>query len=118
MYRRTTTALFAAVLLSPLFAAPVMAQSTDPNIARIQHIIDCATWLISDPAKHAANCLPSHVTQDQINAMMQPGLVLTGGTTDSCEEVPKGSRVAFGESEEDDCPPDPCEEWEWEWDRG
>lgn len=84
MSGRASKVLILAGVVLPLLGAPAIAFSLDAgSMAKINHIVECATWLITDPAKHAKFCVPSHVTQDQINNVMQPGLVLTGGTTDS-----------------------------------
>jgi len=46
----TMTTLMAA---SPAHAATSTTES-------LQHFIDCAGWLFSDPAKHAQECSPGH----------------------------------------------------------
>ncbi len=106
---RTSKALILAGVLLPLLGAPSIALALDAeSMAKINHIIECAAWLISDPEKHAKFCTPSHVTADQINSVMQPGLVLTGGTTDSCD----GGGRAFAPTEEpvSSTPPPSCPE--------
>lgn len=40
-------------------ASPAQAASTT-SASALQHFLDCANWLITDPAKHAANCDPGH----------------------------------------------------------
>jgi len=62
-YTSTTARLAGAAsiltLTSFLAASPVHAATTTTADA-LQHFIDCANWLVSDPAKHAANCNPGH----------------------------------------------------------
>jgi hypothetical protein len=41
-------------------ASPAMAgKYSDPTVA-MKHYIECANWLVSDPAKHAKFCDPGH----------------------------------------------------------
>lgn len=42
------------------FAAPAQAAKYSNPTAAAQHYADCARWLFSDPAQHAANCNPGH----------------------------------------------------------
>lgn len=55
--------LVGAATSQPVTSDPVVPQAVDP----IQHFIDCAGVLISDPEVHAAYCLPSTVPPDMIN---------------------------------------------------
>jgi len=41
-------------------ASPVQAATTTSATDALQHFIECAGWLISDPAKHAQYCSPGH----------------------------------------------------------
>src|SRR5690348_4997665 len=47
-------------LASLMAASSVQAAPAQSAADALQHFIDCAGWLISDPAQHAANCDPGH----------------------------------------------------------
>ena len=54
-------AISGAFAIGSLMAtAPAQAGKYSDVTAAVQHYIDCANWLITDPAKHAANCGPGH----------------------------------------------------------
>jgi len=54
-----STKLLVALALVPLLGAPTAAVAVDTKTADyIAHTLECAAWLLSDPAKHAAMCLP------------------------------------------------------------
>jgi len=54
-----STKLLAALALVPLLGAPTAALAVDTKTADyVAHALECAAWLLSDPAKHAAMCLP------------------------------------------------------------
>ena len=47
-------------LTSFMAASPTHAATATSAADALQHFIDCAGWMISDPAKHAAECSPGH----------------------------------------------------------
>ncbi len=68
MMRRTASTTFrlagtasVLTLTSLMAASPVHAAATSASITdTMQHFIECAGWLITDPAKHAKECDPGH----------------------------------------------------------
>lgn len=48
-------------MTSLMAASPIQAASSPSIIDSIQHFVDCAGWLITDPARHAQECSPGHV---------------------------------------------------------
>jgi hypothetical protein len=46
--------------LTTLMAANPAQAASATGVETLQHFIDCAGWLINDPAKHAQNCDPGH----------------------------------------------------------
>ena len=67
---------------SLMLAAPAQAGKYSNPTAALQHYVDCANWLISDPAKHAANCNPGHTFF--VSASTGSGSVGSGGGDDGC----------------------------------
>jgi len=53
------TALVTSAFASSMLLVPAPAQATTTAEA-VQHFIECANWLVSDPAKHAQYCSPGH----------------------------------------------------------
>jgi len=51
------TVVVASAFAGSMIIAPAPAQAATPAEA-IQHFIECANWLVSDPAKHAQYCSP------------------------------------------------------------
>jgi len=47
-------------LTSLMAAGPVQAGAAPTVSDAIKHFIECAEWLITDPAKHAKYCDPGH----------------------------------------------------------
>lgn len=48
-------------LASAMAASPVQAASTSSSVTdSFQHFIQCAEWLITNPAMHAKDCGPGH----------------------------------------------------------
>ncbi len=70
MASRLKAALFTAAVLVPLIGAPSMALGVSSKTAdQLGHIVDCLTWLVNNPTKHAKVCAPTQVTQDQLDHM-------------------------------------------------
>ncbi len=70
-----------------LAASPTQAATTDHTVsAALQHYIDCANWLVSDPAKHAEECGPGHT-------VFVSGSTGTGAPCDPCDWCCK---IAYG----------------------
>jgi len=53
------TALVMSAFAGTMFLAPAPAQAATTAEA-VQHFIECANWLLTDPAKHAQFCSPGH----------------------------------------------------------
>jgi len=49
-----------ALTLSGLMAASPVHAATASTTDALQHFVECAGWLINDPAKHAQYCDPGH----------------------------------------------------------
>jgi hypothetical protein len=67
----TIIALVCGTAASALTAAP--ATSQDARVLPfVQHYLECAGWLVTDPTTHSANCLPSRVGI-QFHTLALPG---------------------------------------------
>ena len=91
-----------------LFALPSAAAEDSKASQHFKHYIHCLTWLLTDPAMHAANCTPSRLFEfpDQAGGPFDPftiSLVSTGAWTDSCDD-------SVNECEEPPCEGPGCEE--------
>jgi len=59
---RSTTPL-ARLLAAGAFAAALVPQTpahAASNADQVQHFIDCARWMLTDPDRHRAECAPGH----------------------------------------------------------
>ena len=87
MSRLASKSLILATVLVPLLGAPAIAFSLDPTtMARINHVVECATWLLNGDPRHARFCIPSHVTDEQIKELQNftGSIAATSPTTSSC----------------------------------
>jgi hypothetical protein len=64
---RNLSNVFKSALVASAFAASMLAVSTPAEAGKysnftdaLKHYTECATWLVSDPAKHAQFCDPGH----------------------------------------------------------
>jgi hypothetical protein len=68
-------------------ASPAQAGIYSNFADAVQHYIECANWLVSDPAKHAQFCSPGH------------DVFVSGSTgfaaAPKCYELPSGDFVAL-----------------------
>ena len=70
MSRRASKSLIIASVLLPLLGAPALAFTftlDSGSMAKVNHIIECATWLVNGDPRHAKFCIPSNVTKDQLD---------------------------------------------------
>lgn len=68
-------ALSVGAIILPLVGAPTVALGIDNSTAdRLSHFVDCLGWMINDPIQHAKFCLPSQVTQGQLDDLRTKSL--------------------------------------------
>jgi hypothetical protein len=53
-------AIVAGLFAATAVASPVQAGKYSNFADAMKHFIECANWLVSDPAKHAEFCDPGH----------------------------------------------------------
>lgn len=75
------------------------AQLSIGNLAYVKHIAECMGWLITDPDKHAAECLPSNVPPQNGPLSTNVG---GGGAVYDCLEIEADS-VADGSYPQNGC---------------
>jgi hypothetical protein len=62
MSKRPSSFLILLALLIPMVGLPTVAAALDnSSVDFITHVAQCAQWMVTDPAKHAKYCSPSHV---------------------------------------------------------
>jgi hypothetical protein len=96
MSNRLTAALSIATIIVPLVGAPTVALGIDNGTAdRLGHFVDCLSWMINDPVKHDKYCLPSQVTQEQLDGMRGPNFTPSPPTaSSSSSSLSSSSRVS------------------------
>jgi len=64
---RNVSTVLKSALVAGAFAASMLAASTPAQAGKysnvsdaMKHYVECANWLVSDPAKHAQFCDPGH----------------------------------------------------------
>ena len=58
-----STIPLARLLAAGAFAAALVPQTpahAASNADQVQHFIDCARWMLTDPDRHRAECAPGH----------------------------------------------------------
>lgn len=70
MSRRASKSFIIASVLLPLLGAPALAFTftlDKDTMARVNHVIECATWLVNGDPRHDRFCIPSNVTKEQLD---------------------------------------------------
>ena len=62
MSRRPSSFFILLALLIPMLGLPTVAAALDnSSVDYLTHVAQCAQWMLTDPAKHAKYCSPSHL---------------------------------------------------------
>lgn len=72
MSKRASKSLIMASVLLPLLGAPALAFTftlDKDSMAKVNHVIECATWLVNGDPRHAKFCIPSNVTKEQLDEL-------------------------------------------------
>lgn len=105
MSRLASKSFILATVLVPLLAAPALAVALDEKtIAQINHIVQCAKWLVAGDPRHARFCSPTHVTQAQLHDLINFAGSIEATTPTSSTPDPCSSSSSSASSSSASCP--------------
>ncbi len=99
MSKRASKSLIMASVLLPLLGAPALAFTftlDKDSMAKVNHLIECATWLVNGDPRHAKFCTPSNFTKEEIDELTNFAgkLSATSPKTSSSEPCYLGAALA------------------------
>lgn len=105
MPRLASKSLILATVLLPLLGAPALAFALDEKtVARINHLVQCATWMIERDPRYVRFCTPSNVTQEQLHDLINFGGSFEAPTGNGKPTDPCGSSSSSSSSSSAACP--------------